>query len=116
MRGDYATASKYLHPDLVFIEGLRPENGTFRGRDAVLDAWTEWAETWDQLEADIEQIFDAGDDRLVSVHRVRGRGKGSGVDVELRWAYVWGRRDGKVVFCQSYTDLGKALEAVGLRE
>jgi ketosteroid isomerase-like protein len=44
------------------------------------------------------------------------RGKGSGVEAEIRCAYVWRFRGGKVVYCKSYVDPAEALEAAGLSE
>jgi len=44
------------------------------------------------------------------------RGKGSGVEAEIRYAYVWRFRGGKVVHCKSYADPAEALEAAGLKE
>jgi ketosteroid isomerase-like protein len=44
------------------------------------------------------------------------RGKGSGIEAEIRYAYVWRFGDGKVVYCKSYADPAEALTAAGLRE
>jgi hypothetical protein len=43
--------------------------------------------TWETFETDLEWARDAGDE-VVSCHRARARGKGSGVDMEGHYA-VW---------------------------
>ncbi len=48
--------------------------------------------------------------------RYTGRGKGSGVDVDVQGAHVWKMRDGKVVRLEIFSNREKALEAAGLRE
>ena len=47
---------------------------------------------------------------------MRGRGKGSGVDVEQPSTSVYTLRDGKLIEARMYREHGKALEAAGLEE
>ena len=61
---------------------------TYRGVDGMMKAWSVWAEPWDELRTEIEWVRDAGADRVVSCHRARMRGKGSGVEGERRYAYL----------------------------
>jgi ketosteroid isomerase-like protein len=51
----------------------------------------------------------------VTVHYY-GRGKASGVEVEMRHWHVWTLRDGKAVRWRVLNARGEALEAVGLSE
>jgi ketosteroid isomerase-like protein len=44
------------------------------------------------------------------------RGKKSGVEAELRYAYLWRFREGKVIYCKGFRDPREALEAVGMSE
>ena len=43
-------------------------------------------------------------------------GRGSGVEAELRYAYLWRFRDGNVIYCKGFRGPAEALEAVGLTE
>ena len=43
-----------------------------------------------------------------------GRGRGSGVEMDNRIAWVWTYRDDKVVRVVGYEEPAEALEAVGL--
>jgi ketosteroid isomerase-like protein len=47
---------------------------------------------------------------------MRGRGSGSGVEVENRHGSVWTIRDGKAVRFEWFSEPDEALEAAGLRE
>jgi ketosteroid isomerase-like protein len=62
---------------------------------------------------DVTRIVDAGDRVLVTTIQ-HGRGKGSGVDVEMPFAFVFGVRDATIVEWQIFTREAEALRAVGL--
>jgi ketosteroid isomerase-like protein len=82
--------------------------GAMRIRTAWLDAWAEH-----RLE--IEEMQDAGDDVVATVHLI-GRGKGSGAEVEVRLYGQVKVRDGRVVYLFEHEDRSAALEAAGLAE
>jgi ketosteroid isomerase-like protein len=46
----------------------------------------------------------------------RGRGRGSGVDVEARYTFLYDVHGGKITRMALYGELGEALEAAGLSE
>jgi ketosteroid isomerase-like protein len=52
---------------------------------------------------------------LLTAHH-RGRGQGSGVEVDTRFYEVYMLRDGKVVRVDEFSERAEALEAAGLRE
>jgi ketosteroid isomerase-like protein len=85
-----------------------PDAEVFRGKQGVLDFFRRFLGTWDEYKVDFEEFIDCGDDVVVRVWD-RARGKGSGVEVERRWAQRWTVRDGKVVFFRGYQDLESAL-------
>ena len=65
------------------------EGRVFRGRQGTRDYFATLGEVFDDMRVEIEEITEAGEDRLVVVVRVTGRGKGSGVNVEQRNGQVW---------------------------
>jgi ketosteroid isomerase-like protein len=73
----------------------------------------EWLSPWEDWRCEAEE-FIADGDHVVAVCRYRGRGKGSGVEVDSRGAHVWKFRDGKAVRLEVFADLGRALESVGM--
>jgi ketosteroid isomerase-like protein len=90
-------------------------DGVYVGRDAVVGASRHWWGTWTDYRLEAEEIIDAGSSVVLSV-RERGRGKGSGVPYERRFAQVWTFHRGKVIRWEVFPDEAAALEAVGLRE
>jgi ketosteroid isomerase-like protein len=68
-----------------------------------------------ELEVTTEEFIDAGDRVLVTAHH-RGRGRGSGIEVDRRFYLVYSLRNGKVARADEYADRTEALEAAGLSE
>jgi ketosteroid isomerase-like protein len=115
-KGDPGALSLF-DPEVVYEDDMLPDHAgeTYHGSEGLLRAWARWAEPWETFETDLEWARDAGDE-VVSCHRARARGKGSGVDMEGRYAYVWRFKGGKVIHLKSYGDVDEALEAAGLSE
>jgi uncharacterized protein len=108
--------SGLLDPEVEWVnppEAVEP--GTRRGIDAFADAARTVAETFQGVRVEIERLVDAGE-RVVVIATLRGRGRGSGADVERRQGYVWTLREGKAVRFEWFNDPAKAMEAAGLRE
>jgi ketosteroid isomerase-like protein len=110
-RGDYAGASAYLAPDVVWNVGQeRPAHGPA----AVREMWKRWDSEWEELETVVEEVVDAGNKVVVAV-RYRGRGRLSGVEVNDRQFEVHTFRDGRCVHKVDFREQAEALEAAGLR-
>jgi ketosteroid isomerase-like protein len=111
LTGDFDEALANLDPDVVYQQA-GPEPAV-RGRDAVRAAWERWEAEWDEMEMTSEEIIDAGD-HLIQAIFFRGRGRGSGVEVEGRFFQVYTVKDGKTVRWEEFSDRAQALEAAGL--
>jgi ketosteroid isomerase-like protein len=85
-----------------------------RGHGGVLEAFGIWPEQWDDYRIEILRIADAGDHVVVTA-RQGGRGKQSGVDVEMDFTFVFTVRARKIVEWRIFMDEQQALEAAGLR-
>ena len=111
LRGDQSAIVAGLHPEIEWrsIEDTQ----TRHGHEGLRRAWAQFREPWETFENDMEWTRDAGNE-VVSCHRVRARGKGSGIAGELHYAYVFRFREGKIVHVKSYGEPSEALEAVGL--
>jgi ketosteroid isomerase-like protein len=106
-----------LDPEVAYEDATLPDHvgETYRGHEGVARATERWLEPYERLTIELEQIVGA-DDRLVSIHRVRGRARYTGIEAEGPVAYLWTFRDGKVIHFRSYRDPEEALEAAGLQE
>jgi len=101
-----------LDPEVEWRWALNDE--TFRGREAMVRAATDFLDALDDWKSEVDDIVDAGGDRLVVAQRVSARGKGSGTPFEQRVFSALRLRDGKVAQIHDYTDRADALKAVGL--
>ena len=86
-----------------------------RGLEAAIGVRRRWLESWEGHQIDVEEIKDGADSVVACVH-LTGRGKRSGVEVDLRVYMHFKLRDGKIVYIYEYADRAEALEATGLSE
>jgi ketosteroid isomerase-like protein len=113
-RDDMESVLRLADPDIVVMQRPElPDSMTRHGHAGVVEAIAAWPEQFDAYELEIVQIVDAGDHVVVRTHQ-RGRGKGSGVDVEDEIWFVFGFRHGKVAEWRMFGAEHEALEAVGL--
>ena len=89
-------------------EVYRGFDGWVRLNDELREVWAEWQVT-------PERILAVGD-RVVSIETVRGRGRGSGLDIDARYASIWTLLKGRVTRVEVGLDPDEALKAVGLEE
>ena len=111
-RHDRAKALETFDPDVVWNP---VEEGPSYGLDAYMDYYRRWEAPWEDLETTAEEFIDARDRVVVTLY-FRGRGRGSGVEVETRFYEVYTLRDGKIVRVDEFTEREDALEAAGLSE
>jgi ketosteroid isomerase-like protein len=113
-RGDVEGVLAFLDPQIEWRGYTHiPESGTLEGRDEV-KAWLErFLDAWEELEIEVTELIDAGD-QVVALVQFRGSGKGSGVPVEGGTdAHAWTVRDGRIVAVTLYQGTREALEAIG---
>jgi ketosteroid isomerase-like protein len=110
-RRDWGAIGELVDADIDF----RTTVESFHGHDG-LEAWARQAdELFDEFVIEVEDVVEAGG-RIVVLAHERARGKGSGVEAEMRIAHVWTLRDGRAVAMQGYVDRAEALAAVGARQ
>jgi ketosteroid isomerase-like protein len=92
------------------------EPQTYRGHDGIRRYISDMADAWEDWRNEIDEVFEAGPDTVVTTFRTRVIGKDSGAAVEERLAAVFVLSGGKVLRGRTYPSRADALEAVGLRE
>jgi ketosteroid isomerase-like protein len=103
----------FLSQDVELDVSELLDGRVLRGRQAVqayLDSLR--TDVWQELTMDIEEIAEESD-VLVTLVRLQGVGRGSGVPVDLPAAWVSTLRDGRVASARFTLDREGALEAVG---
>jgi ketosteroid isomerase-like protein len=114
---DLSRMSEVFDPEVVVDLSRNVFNpAVYRGYEGVR-RWVEAVdEMWDEFEAKIEELIDAGD-QVFSAARIKGKGRGSGVEVSMRTFGVFTLRNGRLVrYVGGYRDRAEALKAAGLSE
>jgi ketosteroid isomerase-like protein len=89
--------------------------GIYRGHAGLSKVLENFWGYFEDHRIEVEECIPAGDDVVVTVHYY-GRGKTSGVQVDMWHWHVWTLRDRKFVRWRVLDTRGDALEAVGLSE
>jgi ketosteroid isomerase-like protein len=89
--------------------------GSLRGREGIEALFADIRDTWEEHRMVIEEIRDLGE-RVLGLGRLEGRGKASGVSVDVPFAIISDLRDGKMWRSRTYLDHGEALRAAGLED
>jgi ketosteroid isomerase-like protein len=113
---DLATLDAICSEEIEFHSTFAASEGrVFRGRQGIRDYFATLGEVFDDMRIELEEITDAGEDQLVVVVRVMGRGKGSGANVEQRNGQVWRFANRRIASIDSYLDPTDAFDADWLR-
>ena len=88
-----------------------PDADVYRGRDALRAFLEEFLESWDRFHQEVEEVVVVGDRAALMIH-LTARGRGSGAEVDARYAHVWTLRDGLGVRVDAYYDRDAALRAI----
>jgi ketosteroid isomerase-like protein len=116
--GGLNVMAEFWDPDIDrrAAQGALDDIGEMHGPIAVRRHIQDWIDTFDDFSVVVEELRDVGDDRVLTIQRLKGRAKLSGTETDLRYAMVSTVRDGKVVRGREYLRVEDALEVVGLRE
>src|SRR5262249_13961176 len=91
--------------------------GVYHGHEGVRTYWRNWLSAWSDLQFEIQDVVDAGDEVVLLIHNQRQWGRSTGLETEIApYAIVFTIRGAKVVRWRIFPDHGSALAAVGLGE
>ena len=117
-RRDVDAALQFFAPDaeLRDLANAPDQVSAVKGTDAIREAWTLWAAAFDELRADIEEWTDVGD-AVIGAARWQGRGKASGMSIDVQQFDLFELRDGRIIRATlGLKSKEEALEAAGLAE
>jgi ketosteroid isomerase-like protein len=112
-RGDFDVWVDSFAEDGEFIPQRAPIQGIYRGRARLEEFLADNAENFEVFEPSYDDIRAVGE-HVVALGKLRLRGKGGGVELEVPSALVVTYRDGEIVRFEDVVDRSKALESVGL--
>jgi ketosteroid isomerase-like protein len=101
-----------LDPDIEWFP-IEENRTPLRGIEAAMGNRNRWLDTWDEHRLELEEVIEQGDSVVALIHII-ARGKGSGVETEVRFFAQFRVRDGKIVYIFDHEDRAEALEAAGL--
>jgi ketosteroid isomerase-like protein len=114
-RGEFRARPNWADPSIEFVVPDGPEPSTRTGV-AAAPGVEAFVKLWEHLRFDGEEYREMDDGSVLVVCRMRGRGIGSGVEVDQRRASLFHIRDGKVIRLALYWDRDRALADLGLAE
>jgi ketosteroid isomerase-like protein len=104
----------YLDPELDLYSPPEVANsGRFHGHEGYLTWVRTWLDAWDDFTITPVEFIPAGPDDVVAVVDISGRGKESGIPVQMRLAYLYTVREGKATRFHLHLDRESALAAAG---
>lgn len=114
---DIESLAPLMTDDHEWFGALRAsvEGGSYRGRQGMERYFADAAGTWASFSSVIDEFHDLGD-RVLSLGRLEGRGKASGIAVDSPFAMISELRDGKISRTLAYLDQSEAIKAAGLEE
>jgi ketosteroid isomerase-like protein len=115
--GDWEFFVANAAPDVELYSRFGSLTGEpYRGPDGVRAWFAELRENFERFDAWLDDLREAGDDRVVALGGISFRARGSGIDMDERLGWVFELRNGRVRRMLFYSSPSEALEAVGLRE
>jgi ketosteroid isomerase-like protein len=87
-RADVEWLLEHTDPEIEIVQPAElPGRKTYRGRDGLLDALSDWPREWEAFAIEPKRVFAVGDDQVVIA--VVHRGKPSAMDIEVAAEFVW---------------------------
>jgi len=114
-RGDIDLIIEGAHPEIEIVQPPEvPDSKTYSGKAGVAEAFADWPKQWDDFRAELLEVIDVSDTKVVSVsrHQLRARD----IEIEQEVSYVHTFRDGLVVRWEMFFTRDAALEASGRSE
>jgi ketosteroid isomerase-like protein len=116
-RGDTEATLALYDPEIVVYAPPEIGNpGTFHGIEGFLEWAAAWYEAWETFEQEVVRIEPVGATHGVADTLQKGRGRGSGIEIERQASWVYDVRDEKLVYMALYWDREKAVAAARERE
>lgn len=104
-------------PEVEFVSVFAGMEGrTYQGYEGLRSYFADMRDAWAEFHREIEEVRDAGDDRVVVFFRLQGVARASGVPVDERVTTVFDLREGHLLRMVVFRDRDEALKAAGLEQ
>lgn len=113
---DREAAGRYFEADVVWQNtGEFPGQRTCAGPDEIIDFWEALTESFEESSVEIERAVEGAGTVVLGMRSV-GRGKASGVPIDVHWGIALHVSGGKVARAFVHGDWNNALRAGGLEQ
>ena len=109
---DLESALRDLPEDFEWVVPGHPDGAVRHGPHAVIEFFHDWIDQWDEPDTDWE-LEVTRPDTVLALVTTRGRGRASGVPVEMSFAQVWTFRDDEPVRMVLYPNPDRGRAAAG---
>jgi ketosteroid isomerase-like protein len=117
-RRDHERAFDFYDPDIVWdasAVAISDLTGVYHGHEGVRTYWRKWLSAWRDLQFEIQDVRDAGDEVVALIRNQRQWGRHSAIETEIPpYGIVFTIRGGKVARWRAFSDQAEALAAAGL--
>jgi ketosteroid isomerase-like protein len=91
-----------------------PVTGPYRGHEGVARWWEDVADAFQEFRWELKSIEAVDDRRCVTVQRIAGRFRHTGIDLDFAWGAIITVRDDKILSAVGYASPRRARRAAGL--
>jgi ketosteroid isomerase-like protein len=115
--GDMESVLSFCHENIQITQPaeLPGVSRNQHGHAGVREAFAVWPDLWDDYRVEVVRLLET-DDHVIATIITRGRGKDSGVPVEMPFTFLFSVRTGKIMQWRLFIREEQALKAVGLAE
>jgi ketosteroid isomerase-like protein len=116
-RGDVEAVLQFLDEEIEIFSSPELANpGTYHGHEGYQQWLSNWLEVWDGFEVDVEHVEAVGGRHVVAAIHQHARGKGSGVEVDMRIAYMFEVDESRTMALHLYPSWDEAMAVARERE
>jgi ketosteroid isomerase-like protein len=91
-----------------------PIPGPYHGHDGLKRWWDDVAEVFEEFQWTLKSVEPIGEDRYLTVQRIAGRFRHTGIETDAAWGAIVTVRDGKILSAVGYSTPRRAKRAAGL--
>jgi ketosteroid isomerase-like protein len=112
-RGD--PAPELCDPDIEITNWAEsPVTGPYRGHDGLARWWEDVTDPFQEFRWEPKSIEAIDERRCLTVQRIAGRFRHTGIDLDFAWGSIVTVRDGKILSAVGYSSPRRARRAAGL--
>jgi ketosteroid isomerase-like protein len=110
--GELDPALAHVHPDIEFRTVDWVDAEAYVGHDGIRSLYASLNEMFEDYRLEARELIEL-DDHVVVPVRQTGRGRGSGVEVDVSFCMLYTFEDGQITRIDNFRETAEALKAAG---